>query len=60
MAKKQFGVRIDEKLLNDWNNFCSRYGLKMADHVGKALKDYMKWYEKMVEAADGKFLKKNF
>ena len=50
MAKKQFGVRIDEDVLRRWQNFCSRNGLKMSDHVTKALQNYMNYYEGMMKS----------
>ncbi len=50
MGKKQFGVRIDEDVLRRWQNFCSRNGLKMSDHVAKALQNYMNYYEGMVKS----------
>ncbi len=60
MAKKQFGVRIEEDILNEWSNFCSRNGLKMADHVEKALMNYIKYYEGMVKSSDKKFMKQPY
>lgn len=57
MAKKQFGVRIDEDVLKNWQNFCSRNGLKMSDHVTKALKNYMNYYEGMIKSGRQKDLR---
>ena len=54
MVKKQFGVRIDEEVLKEWHTFFSK---PMADHVEKALKNYIKYYEGMLNSADKKFMK---
>ena len=56
--KKQFGVRIDENILKEWQNFCSRNGLKMSVHVAKALKNYINYYEGMLKSGREKYLKK--
>ncbi len=60
LTKKQFGVRIEEEILKEWHSFCSQYGLKMADHVEKALKNYIKYYKGMVGSADKKFMKQPY
>ncbi len=57
MGKKQFGVRIEEEVLKRWQNFCSRNGLKMSDHVAKALQNYMNYYEGMMKSGTKKELK---
>jgi len=54
MGKKQFGIRIDEEVLKNWQNFCSRNGLKMSDHVAKALRNYMSYYEGMMKSSKKK------
>lgn len=60
MAKKQLGVRIEEEVLKEWHIFCSKYGLKMADHVEKAFKNYITYYEGMMSSADKKFMKQPY
>ena len=60
MVKKQLGVRIEEGVLKEWHTFCSKYGLKMADHVEKALKNYIKDYEGMINSIDKKLMKQPY
>ena len=60
MAKKQLGVRIEEEVLKEWHTFCSKHGLKMADHVEKALKNYIRYYEGMMTSVNKKLMKQPY